>query len=323
MPPATSQANRHSFASAGPLRPGAARPQGPAQRLTSRSRNDAVLLTGRPPVVRPRTAAGPTLLVFLTDSGLSMALAYVQFSQGVLDGLGDSLKGTWSLLSHDMWQVATYREMGTTLTALSLLDPFDVRRSLVAAQAFDSRWGTHVAQRMIDIIGAVKKLLREAPHWSPRQWGRAVGRVLGDLVLAKGAGAAGKMAMGGATALNRTAATRYLARTPQLAEAFGEVKGFNVGLGQRSLKVQEAFQWAKKGRWLSNQKLATSSETVLKMALDYPGSRNLASMRWSARRFGLYIEGTVAPQANPLGGGGHQLYRVVGKEARYVEVPYK
>ncbi|GEM_PF-6224811 len=321
MPPATSQANRHTFASAGP--PRAPRPQGPAPRLTSRSRNDIAVQAGRPPVVQPRTAAGPTMLVFLTDTGLTIALAYVQFSQGVMDGLGDSLKGTWDLLSHDMWQLATYREMGTTLTALSLLDPFDVRRSLVAAQVFDARWGTHVAQRMADIIAAVKKLLHEAPHWTPRQWGRAVGRVIGDLVLAKGAGAAGKMALEGASALNRVAAVRYLARTPKLAEAFGEVKGFNIGLGQRSLKVQEALQWAKKGRWLSNQKMATSSETVLKMALDYPGSRNMAGMRWSARRFGIYVEGTVAPQANPLGGGGHQLYRVVGKEIQYVEVPYK
>ncbi|RZK61237.1 MAG: hypothetical protein EOO59_05560 [Hymenobacter sp.] len=323
MPPATASGNRHTFASAGPPRPGAFQPQGPARRLTSRSRNDAVMPAGRPPAVRPRTAAGPTRLVFLTDSGTTAALALGQFSQGVLDGLGESLKGTWSLISHDMWQLATYREMGTTLTALGLLDPYDVGRSLLAAQAFDTRWGTHVAQRMADIIGAVKKLLHDAPHWTPRQWGRAVGRVLGDIVLAKGAGAAGKMALEGATALNRVAAVRYLASDANLAKNFGEVKGFNIGLGQRSFKVQESLGWVKKGRWLSNQQLATSSETALKMALDYPGSFNKARMRWSARRFGIYVEGTVAPQANPLGGTGHQLYRVAGKEIHYVEVPYK
>lgn len=149
-----------------------------------------------------------------------------------------------------------------------------------------------------------------------------MGRIIGDLVLAKGAGAASKTALGGASSLNRGAAARYLARTPQLEKAFSDVKGFNIGLEQRSFKVQESIGWAKKGRWLSNQKLTTSAETSLKMALDYPGTFNHASMRWSARRFGIYVEGTVAPQANPLGGG-HQLYRVVGKEARYVEVPYK
>lgn len=345
MPPANSAAHRHTFASTGPPRPGAFRPAGPPRRTTSRGQNDVAIRAGAPPPVRPRTAPGPTLLVFLTSSGYTLAAAYVQFSQGVLDGLGDTLKSTWSLVSRDMWQLSTYREMGTTLTALTLLDPFDVARSFAAARAFDARWGTQVAQRMADIIGAVKKLLRDAPHWTPRQWGRAVGRLVGELLLAKGAGGAAKLAGQGAIGaarlagqgaagaarlagqgaanLNRVAATRYLARTPDFAEAFSDVKGFNIGLGQRSYKVQETLQRAKNGRWLSNQKLATSSETMLKMALDYPGALNRASVRWSARRFGIYIEGTVAPQANPLGGGGHQLLRVVGKETGYVEVPYK
>jgi len=45
MPPATSQATRHSFASAGPPRPGAFRPPaGAPQRTTSRRPNEAVLL---------------------------------------------------------------------------------------------------------------------------------------------------------------------------------------------------------------------------------------------------------------------------------------
>lgn len=122
--------------------------------------------------------ARPTLVGALASISLSLGLAYAQFSEGVMRGFGDSLKGTWNLVSHDMWQLSTYREMGTTLTALSLLDPFDVERSL-------------------------------------------------------------------------------------------------------------------------------------------------ASMRWSVRQFGVYVEGTVAPQANPVGGGAHQLLRVVGRETNYVHVPYK
>lgn len=323
MPPTSPRTARHTFATSGPPRPGAFAPAGAPRRLTSRSLNDAVIRRATPPPARPRTTAGPTLLVFLTSSGQSLATAYVQFSQGVIDGLGDSLKSTWSLVSHDMWQLSTYREMGTTLTALSLLDPLNVAGSLATAHALDARLGTHVAQRMADIINAVNQLMRDAPHWTARQWGRAVGVVIGNLVLAKGAGGAVKLAAEGATALNRVAAVRYLARTPSFADAFSEVKGFNIGVGQRTFKVQEELKWARKGRWMSNQKLATPSETVLKMALDYPGALNRASMRWSVRRFGIYIEGTVAPQANPLGGGGHQLFRVLGKEAGYVEVPYK
>ncbi|RZK88987.1 MAG: hypothetical protein EOO62_36815, partial [Hymenobacter sp.] len=56
MPPATSQANRHTFASAGPPRPGVFRPAGAPQRTTSRGMNDAVIRTSNPPRVRPRTA---------------------------------------------------------------------------------------------------------------------------------------------------------------------------------------------------------------------------------------------------------------------------
>jgi hypothetical protein len=44
MPPATSQANRHSFASAGSPRPGGFRPAGAASRAPSRRQNDALLL---------------------------------------------------------------------------------------------------------------------------------------------------------------------------------------------------------------------------------------------------------------------------------------
>lgn len=319
----SSRTARHSFATSGPPRPGAFAPAGAPRRITSRSLNEAVIRRSPPPPARPRTAAGPTLLVFLTSSGQSQAAAYAQFGQGVLDGLGDSLKSTWSLLSHDMWQLATYRELGTTLTALSLLDPLNVAQSLAAARALDARLGTHVAQRMADILNAVKQLLRDAPRWTARQWGRAVGRALGDLVLAKGAGGAAKLAAEGGTTLNRLAATRYLARTPDHAKAFSEVRGFNLGLGQRSFKVQEDIKWARTGRWMSNQRMATPAETALKLALDYPGSLNRASQRWSVRRFGIYVEGTVASQHNPLGGGGHQLLQAWGKEIGYVEVPYK
>ena len=118
-------------------------PNGAPRRVTSRSLNDAVIRRATPPVAQPRTAAGPTLLVFLTSPVQSLATAYVQFSQGVMDGLDDSLKSTWSLLSHDM--LTTYREMVTTLTALGLLAPLNVAQSLTAARALDARLGTHVA----------------------------------------------------------------------------------------------------------------------------------------------------------------------------------
>jgi hypothetical protein len=48
----------------------------------------------------------------------------------------------------------------------------------------------------MEIMKAIEKLVLQAPHWTPRQWGHAVGRIVGDVLLAKGAGAAAKMAVG-------------------------------------------------------------------------------------------------------------------------------
>ena len=322
MPPGSTPSRRFSFVGTGQPQPQVFRPYGPP-RLTSRSMNDAVIRASDAPRVRPRAVSAAEVFKSFAHSGLSFANAYGEYSQGVLEGLGESLKSAWSLVSHDMWQAKTWSELGTTALALGMMQPFNIAGGLADAYAMDARWGTHVAQRQLDIMHAITQLAADLPHWTPRQWGRAVGRLVGDILLAKGTGAALKAGLQGVSVLNKVAAVRYLAQYPDYANAFSEVKGFNFGIGQRTFKVQEALQWAKKGRWMSNQKLATSAETVSKMALDYPGARNFATQRWSVKRFGIYIEGTVAPQANPLGGGGHQLFRVLGKEGYYVEVPYK
>lgn len=195
MPPATSQANRHSFASAGPPQPGTFRPAGAPRRTTSRGMNDAVIRASNPPRVRPRTVDAAVVFRQLTHTGLSFITAYAQFSDGVIEGLEDSLKGAWGLVSHDMWQWRTYTELATTVTALGLIQPFNIPAGLADAQAFDRRWGTHVTQRQVDIMAAINQLVQDVPRWTPRQWGRAVGRLVGDMVLAKGAGAAVRVAV--------------------------------------------------------------------------------------------------------------------------------
>jgi hypothetical protein len=194
MPPANSQANRHSFASAGPPRPGAFRPAGAPQRTTSRGMNDAVIRASNSPRVQPRTVGAAIVFRQLTHSGVSFITAYAQFTEGVLEGLEGSLKSAWSLVSRDMWQWRTYTELATTVTALGLIQPFNIPAGLADAQAFDRRWGTHVTQRQVDIMAAINQLVQDVPRWTPRQWGRAVGRLVGDIVLAKGAGAAVKVA---------------------------------------------------------------------------------------------------------------------------------
>lgn len=310
------------------LRPGSRPAAPPARPVSSRV---AVAGFRRPaaaparPISQRVRAVQPPPGQRVVRAGVIAAKATGEFSLGVVDGLGNSVKSTWGFISHDAWQVKTWTEMGTTIVAISLASSQagGMANGRANAQWLDQHLGTHFAPRQVQLVMALDQTFKEMPHWQSRQWGQLTGRIIGDVLTTKGAAMAPKAAIVGTSTLNKVAATRYLAKSAAYAEAFSEVKGFSIGVGQRSYKVQEALQWAQKGRWLSNQKLASSSETVVKMALDYPGSRNLASRRWSARRFGIYIEGTVAPQANPLGGGGHQLFRVAGKEAFYVEVPYK
>ena len=209
MPPANSRANLHTFASASPPRPGPFRPAGAPQRTTSRGMNDAVIRTGTPPRIRPRTVDTATMFRQLTHTGLSFITAYGQFSEGVLDGLEDSLKSAWNLVSHDMWQTRTYTELAKTVVALGMIKPFNLAEGLADAQAFDRRWGTQIAQRQADIMAAIHQLIQDIPHWTPRQWGHAVGRLVGDIVLAKGAGAVVKVAVG--VAVSETVHLRTIA----------------------------------------------------------------------------------------------------------------
>jgi hypothetical protein len=192
MPPVSSRAARHTFATAGLPRPGAFAPTGPARRLTARSANDLVIRTNVAPRARSRNAAAAQFFGSLQRTGLSFITAYHEFSLGVLDGLEGSLKSTWQLLTKDLWQVRTYTELATTLLALNMMDPLNLPGGMASAQAFDRRWGTHVAQRQVELMAAIAQLVQDVPRWTPRQWGRAVGRLVGEIVLAKGAGGVAK-----------------------------------------------------------------------------------------------------------------------------------
>lgn len=308
MPPASSQAPRHTFASAGPPRPGALRPAGAPRHTTSRTLNDAVIRRTRPPVARPRTMTGRTMLLVLRDSGLSLAVAYAQFGEGVLAGLGDSLKSAWSLVSHDLWQGATYTELVTTVTALGMLDPYNLPGSLAAAQAFDRRWGTHIAQRQGQILTAIHQLIRQIPHWTPRQWGHAVGRLVGDAVLAKGAGAAFKAAgsVGGlATQVAKTNVASWklgsmgagaAAKTvlQKLPTVLTDGRGYFIGpLTVRtplSLRVQRfgLMSLSKPDYW-GPRTFGTSQAAARRLNAIIPSWNNLS----------LYTEGTI-PRGTPL-----------------------
>jgi len=307
MPPFGSPASRTSFATAGPARP-AASPKGPPRRVTSRSLNDAVIQPQRARYAQPQAVSVSAIFRQFGRSGLSLASAYADFSAGVLAGLGDSLKSAWNLVSHDLWQAKTYSELATTVTALSLLDPFDLPGSLAAAQALDHRWGTHVAQRQGQILAAIRQLILQVPHWTARQWGHAVGRLVGDVVLAKGAGAALKTAgsVGSlATSVARTnvadwelgtLGTRAAARTvaQKLPTILTDSRGYFIG----PLTVRTPLS-------LRVQRFGMMS---LRKP-DYWGPRTFGSSQAAARRLNaiipawndltLYTQGTI-PRGTPL-----------------------
>lgn len=209
MPLPPSRSSRYTFVVTGPPKPGVFVPYGPPRRTTSRGMNDAVIRASDPARVQPRNVTGADAFREITHAGLSFATAYADFSQGVVEGLEDSLKSAWSLVSHDLWQAKTWTELATTVTALGLIQPFNIAGGLADAYAFDNRWGTHVGQRQVEIMMAIKQLMQDVPHWTPRQWGHAVGRLVGDIVLAKGAGAAVKIAVG--VAVSETIQLRTIA----------------------------------------------------------------------------------------------------------------
>ena len=67
MPPTRPQVSRHTFATAGPPRPGPTTPTGPLRRVPTRSLND-VALRSQAPLAQPRVMASPTVWVRLPAS---------------------------------------------------------------------------------------------------------------------------------------------------------------------------------------------------------------------------------------------------------------
>ena len=121
-------------------------------------------------------------------AGVLAVKTYGEYSQGVLEGLGDSVKSTWGFVTRDAWQVKTWTEMGTTMVAVSLMSP----QHMGTAQWLDGKLGTQFAPRQVQIVMALDQTFKEMPHWKARQWGKLVGRVAGDVLTTKGAGAGAK-----------------------------------------------------------------------------------------------------------------------------------
>ena len=60
------------------------------------------------------------------------------------------------------------------------------------ARLMDKHLGTQFRQRQVQIVTALGQTFREMPNWTFRQWCKFAGRITGDVLTTKGAGAAAK-----------------------------------------------------------------------------------------------------------------------------------
>ncbi|MEM9681453.1 MAG: RHS repeat-associated core domain-containing protein, partial [Bacteroidota bacterium] len=115
---------------------------------------------------------------------------------------------------------------------------------------------------------------------------------------------------------NQGAARAYLWATGN-SGAFATVSGFSVGVGRITYRYHGSFNAAIRGRWSTVNRLSTGGEAFNKLALDYGKANlaryNLGQYMFKVRNFGVYINGTAAPQ-NMTSGGGQQMLRIIGKD---------
>lgn len=200
----------------------ASRPSAPARPVSGRvavARQHQPAPAPRPVSQRPRAVAAPTPGQRVLRAGIGAAKTYVEYNQGVVEGLVGSVKSTWGFVTKDAWQVKTWTEMGTTMVAVSLMSP----QHMGTAQWLDGKLGTQFGQRQVQIVMALDQTFKEMPHWKARQWGQLVGRVAGDVLTTKGAGAGAKAGITLARAELTTvrAITKSAGSLPKAAGAYG------------------------------------------------------------------------------------------------------
>lgn len=203
------------------VRPGA-QPPVPRQPVSGRT---VVARQAKPSAARPAPQASqrirattPGVGQRVLQAGTLAVKTYGEYSHGVLEGLGDSVKSTWGFVTRDAWQVKTWTEMGTTMVAVTLMSP--QHGGQAGAMWLDKKLGTQFAPRQVQIVMALDQTFKEMPHWKARQWGKLVGRVAGDVLTTKGAGAGAKAGISLAKAEITTVRT-IATNTGSLAETAG------------------------------------------------------------------------------------------------------
>ncbi|SHM03096.1 hypothetical protein [Hymenobacter psychrotolerans] len=254
-------------------------------------------------------------------TGALVARTYVEYNQGVVEGLVGSVKSTWGFVTKDAWDVKTWTEMGTTMVAVSLMSP----QHAGTAQWLDGKLGTQFAPRQVQIVMALDQTFKEMPHWKARQWGQLVGRVAGDVLTTKGAGAGAKAGVTLARAEFTTvrAITRSAGSIPKGLGAYGRYSSVRAQIPFRNVTTppnratfwsgleegaNEAKEWArlngrtslemtKGGQWLDGQQALLNSSKV---------PWDIMRPQWArlSRRFAQATRGQVTvlqgPRYNPV-----------------------
>jgi hypothetical protein len=159
-----------------------------------------MIATGRyappPPLVEKQSAVGKAvdavLLSPITESILVNPVT--RFFQGIGDGIIDVGKTTWKFASNDAWEKKTWVEMGKSTVAVGLMAPegYGIHVTELIDNHFDTRFG----ERQQAIKGAVGKfVVDDIINGDAQSRGKATGQIIGNILLAKGAGAVASTAI--------------------------------------------------------------------------------------------------------------------------------
>lgn len=224
----------------------------------------------------------------------------IDFTEGGWGAVKGDAKGLLKFVASDAWNSQTWTNVGKNITALAIGNASVGGPGVGMANlaTFDAKFGTDLYDRNAAFHEKAESSVNNIPNMNAKDWGSFTGHLAFAIAGTKGVNAAGK----GLGALNRFAATRYLAATGDLV-AFEKVEGFSLRLGARDFVYHNSLSGAIKSRWSTPTLYSSSKQAISDLALEYPGSQNTSMIRYSLKNLGFYVKGTASSQGASLGGG--------------------
>ena len=133
-------------------------------------------------------------------------------------------------------------------------------------------------------------------------WTESTSSIISAIPISKASALIYEVGEQGIRAANKMLARKYLANKGQLNN-FADVHGFKLYLGSTNYVYHEAYSAVVKTRWSTPLLYNNKNIARMKLALDYEGSKNFASLRYKTTSFGFFVTGTAAPQGRTIGYG--------------------